>query len=174
MVVLPLQSARRKEVQISPTYRPSAGKGPCRRLPPAAGQLWGQEATLKRPITQQSLSNTLCVTCRSMNTRTSFSEGKWFQSGSQEEGHFEAVQVGWDGVREQRKKLTFVRPVLCASYQANFLHIILLNDHSFPGSTTGKGSACQCRRCKRCRFNSWVRKIPWSKKWQPTPVFLPG
>ena len=20
----------------------------------------------------------------------------------------------------------------------------------------------------------WVRKIPWSKKWQPTPVFLPG
>ena len=24
------------------------------------------------------------------------------------------------------------------------------------------------------RFNSWVRKIPWRKKWQPTPVFLPG
>jgi len=21
---------------------------------------------------------------------------------------------------------------------------------------------------------SWVRKIPWSRKWQPTPVFLPG
>ena len=20
----------------------------------------------------------------------------------------------------------------------------------------------------------WVRKIPWSRKWQPTPVFLPG
>ena len=34
--------------------------------------------------------------------------------------------------------------------------------------------ACQCRRRKRCRFNSWVRKIPWSRKWQPTPVFLPG
>ena len=23
-------------------------------------------------------------------------------------------------------------------------------------------------------FNPWVRKISWSKKWQPTPVFLPG
>ena len=23
-------------------------------------------------------------------------------------------------------------------------------------------------------FNPWVRKIPWRKKWQPTPVFLPG
>ena len=20
----------------------------------------------------------------------------------------------------------------------------------------------------------WVRKIPWRRKWQPTPVFLPG
>ena len=34
-----------------------------------------------------------------------------------------------------------------------------------------KESACQCRRC---RFNPWVRKIPWRKKWQLTPVFLPG
>ena len=23
-------------------------------------------------------------------------------------------------------------------------------------------------------FNPWVGKIPWSKKWQPAPVFLPG
>ena len=22
--------------------------------------------------------------------------------------------------------------------------------------------------------NSWIGKIPWGKKWQPTPVFLPG
>ena len=25
--------------------------------------------------------------------------------------------------------------------------------------------------CKRCRFDPWVRKIPWRKAWQPTPVF---
>ena len=23
-------------------------------------------------------------------------------------------------------------------------------------------------------MDSWVRKIPWRRKWQPTPVFLPG
>ena len=34
-----------------------------------------------------------------------------------------------------------------------------------------KKSACQCRRHK---FNPWVRKILWRRKWQPTPVFLPG
>ena len=44
----------------------------------------------------------------------------------------------------------------------------------FPGSTTGKEPTCQCRRCKRFGFNPWVRKIPWSRKWQLTPVFLPG
>ena len=27
---------------------------------------------------------------------------------------------------------------------------------------------------KRHRFSPWVRKILWSRKWQPTPVFLPG
>jgi len=32
-------------------------------------------------------------------------------------------------------------------------------------------STCQGRRC---RFDPWVRKIPWRKKWQPTPGFLPG
>ena len=37
-----------------------------------------------------------------------------------------------------------------------------------------KEPTCQCRRWKRCRFNPWVRKIPWRKEWQPTPVFLPG
>ena len=23
-------------------------------------------------------------------------------------------------------------------------------------------------------FDPWVRKMPWRRKWQPTPVFLPG
>ena len=26
----------------------------------------------------------------------------------------------------------------------------------------------------RCRFDSWVGKIPWWRKWQSTPIFLPG
>ena len=32
----------------------------------------------------------------------------------------------------------------------------------------------ECRRHKRCGFDPWVGKIPCSRKWQPTPVFLPG
>ena len=39
---------------------------------------------------------------------------------------------------------------------------------------SGKEPVCQCRRCKIHGFNPWVRKIPWRRKWQPTPVFLPG
>ena len=27
---------------------------------------------------------------------------------------------------------------------------------------------------KRCGFDLWVGKIPWSRKWQPTPVFSSG
>ena len=44
----------------------------------------------------------------------------------------------------------------------------------FPGGTSGKEPTCQCRRCERCRFDPWVGKIPWSREWQPTPVFLAG
>ena len=29
-------------------------------------------------------------------------------------------------------------------------------------------------RCKRPGFDPWVGTIPWRRKWQPTPVFLPG
>ena len=28
--------------------------------------------------------------------------------------------------------------------------------------------------CRRCGFSPWIRRIPWRRKWQPTPVFLPG
>ena len=44
----------------------------------------------------------------------------------------------------------------------------------FPRWCSSKESSCLCRRHKRWGFNSWVGKIPWSRKWQPTPVFLPG
>ena len=47
----------------------------------------------------------------------------------------------------------------------------LYNDIGLPLWFNGKGSACQCRSLG---FNPWVRKIPWRRKWQPTPVFLSG
>ena len=47
----------------------------------------------------------------------------------------------------------------------------LLRKRDFPGGTRGKEPAYQCRGP---RFDPWVRKIPWRRKGQPTPVLLPG
>ena len=44
----------------------------------------------------------------------------------------------------------------------------------FQGGTSGKEHVCQCKRHKRCRFNTSVRKIPWKRAWEHTLVFLPG
>ena len=59
----------------------------------------------------------------------------------------------------------------CACYPPLYTH------WSFPGDTSGtstSGTSCQCRRHNRLEFDPWVRKIPWSRKWQPMSVFLPG
>ena len=39
-----------------------------------------------------------------------------------------------------------------------------------PWQLSGKESLCNAR----LGFNHWFGKIPWRRKWQPTPVFLPG
>jgi len=39
----------------------------------------------------------------------------------------------------------------------------------FPGGSNGRVSL----QCRRPGFNPWVGKIPWRRKWQHTPVFLP-
>ena len=48
------------------------------------------------------------------------------------------------------------------------IHLLL----GFPGGTAVKNLAANAgnRRC----FHPWVGKIPWRRKWQPTPVLLPG
>ena len=39
----------------------------------------------------------------------------------------------------------------------------------FPCVSDGKECACNAGGF---RFNSWVRTIPWRRKWQPTPEIL--
>ena len=74
----------------------------------------------------------------------------------------------------------------------NYTHVIFTHYHREPQRTwilcllpskwplglprrcSGKESSCQCRRHRRCRFNSWVGKSPWRREWQPTPVLLLG
>ena len=49
-----------------------------------------------------------------------------------------------------------------------------LDMNKLPRWLSGQETACQCNRRRRFRFDPWVGKILWSRKWQPTPVFLPG
>ena len=43
----------------------------------------------------------------------------------------------------------------------------------FPDGSAGKEFACNAGD-RRHGFSPWVGKIPWRRKWQPTPVYLPG
>ena len=47
---------------------------------------------------------------------------------------------------------------------------IIMPLKGLPGWLSGKRI---CLQCRRCGFDPWVRKLPWRRKWQPTPVFLP-
>ena len=54
-------------------------------------------------------------------------------------------------------------------------HLVTAKPHwGFPRGSIGKEPACQCRRHKRYGFHPWVGKSHWSRKQQPTPIFLPG
>ena len=58
--------------------------------------------------------------------------------------------------------------------QNHFLEGIWYGQMSRWASYVAQKSACQCKRLRRYGFDLWVGKIPWKRKWQPTPVFLPG
>ena len=63
---------------------------------------------------------------------------------------------------------------LCSNSISFFHEFINLSYLSFPSDAVGKESPCQCRRHRRHGFGPWVRKIPWSRKWQPSSGFWPG
>ena len=48
----------------------------------------------------------------------------------------------------------------------------------FPGGAGGEESTCPWQEAQKMRLgrkpDPWFGKIAWSRKWQPTPVFLPG
>ena len=56
------------------------------------------------------------------------------------------------------------------SFKVNLKSWVHVATESFPGSASGKESACQFKRHKSHNFNPWVRKVPWRRKWQPTPA----
>ena len=56
------------------------------------------------------------------------------------------------------------------------LQVLFISKKKFINTcvVSGKEPTCQRRRCKRQGFAPGDRNIPWRRKWQPTPVFLPG
>jgi len=64
--------------------------------------------------------------------------------------------------------------MLCSSPWKEFILSLSCCSSGLTKWCSGKESACQRRRCKKHEFHPWVGKIPWNRKWQHTPVFLPG
>ena len=63
----------------------------------------------------------------------------------------------------QKKMYSF--NLIIRNYQTNPVWEPLSIIMGFPSDAV-KESACQCRRCKRHRFDPWVRKTPWRRAWQ--------
>ena len=57
---------------------------------------------------------------------------------------------------------------------SRFKWLDLLVDAMFREWLSDKKSSCSAGDAEDWGFNPWVGKIPWSRKWQPAPVFLPG
>ena len=69
----------------------------------------------------------------------------------------------------ESRNLTHLQPKICVSTFLKFPPSPLLG---FADGTVVKNLSAS--EGKRCGFNPWVRKIPWRRNWQPTPLFLPG
>ena len=87
----------------------------------------------------------------------------------------------WQGIQSWRIKVVLAKwskwnqpiKVICKMPLQKFVLIIIhmCSIIGVPWWLSSKEPACQGRGH---RFHPWVGKIPWRKKWQPTPVFLPG
>ena len=109
---------------------------------------------------------------------THFSVLAWRIPGTGEPGGLPSM--GLHRVGHNRSDLAM--PDRKVSYQSSWLMGSVLyldlgdgyHKHGFPRWLSGKESACQYRRCKRHRFDPWVRKFLWRREWQSAPVVLPG
>ena len=77
------------------------------------------------------------------------------------------LRIAWPSFCRQKESTKMPREETSSDQLIWLLNVNFV----LPRWHSGEESAC---RCRRSRFDPWVRKIPWSRKWQPTPVFLPG
>ena len=84
-------------------------------------------------------------------------------------------QSRWKNVPSEKEKKKEKKCSLKVTHLTDSQNISCIYHYSgFPGGAIGKESAYRCRRHKRVGLIFGSGKIPWRRKWQPTPVFLPG
>ena len=90
---------------------------------------------------------------------------KWITEMWKEKGQF---------VRGNLESRNLITKAKCIEMFYYYFLIQITNTWGFAGGWVGKESACNAGNAGKCKFGPWVRKIPWRRKWQPTPIFLPG
>ena len=100
-----------------------------------------------------------------------------------------SLSVEWNGVSlgtlMQLKRASFPISMFCTDTTQDQMPSKLINFRNcegdikgefdlyrgFPRWLSGKESACQYRRLRKWGLDPWVGKIPWRRKWQPTPLY---
>ena len=95
-----------------------------------------------------------------------------FSCGNPEPPSWQPAPIFWKSRGFSARRRGWLSALLTISYKKKTGKLDMRAPAvGLPWWISGNESTCQCRRP---RFDPWVRKIPWRRKWQPTPVFLPG
>ena len=62
----------------------------------------------------------------------------------------------------------------CFLIELALLHFLYFEILAFPGGCSYKESTWQFRKHRKGSLDPWICKMTWRRKWQLTPVFLPG
>ena len=86
--------------------------------------------------------------------------------------HFRTSVCGAPLCQDSRKRLS---PLFTHTLPGRGCH----SPEWFPSEVTNADykqgpKVVQCCQCWTHGFSPWAGKMPWRRKWQPTPVFLPG
>ena len=75
---------------------------------------------------------------------------------------------------KREKPVVFLSFFSCLDMEFSLFFLVFTANMDLLWWLSGKEPTCQCRRHRRRGFDPWVRKIPWRRACQPSPVFLPG
>ena len=110
----------------------------------------------------------------------------WWHSCASYNDWWMALEMGMEGASRRCQSESSL-PYSCSPRRLSVFYIYLLIYHlslyhlsvytfsdlwSFPGGAVVKNPPVNSGD-QEMRFYPWVRKIPWRRAWQPTPVFLP-